>query len=131
MSTHPPTTCRSMPCFTIQAIRAGISDSGLEIGRVGLPPANDKAMLPSASICRTEGKRALSARMAVKSCGGTMCAWQSTIMVRPSLRSRLLDRFAKFSDLERKRIHGNAQGTQRVIHGIGDCGGRAEIAGLA
>ena len=31
-----------MPCLDIQASRAGISDSGFDTGRVGLPPANAK-----------------------------------------------------------------------------------------
>ena len=46
-----------MPFFTIQATRPAMSESGLETGRVGLAPANEKASEPSCSMGLTEGKR--------------------------------------------------------------------------
>ena len=74
-----------MPCLAIQASRAGISDSGLDTGRVGLPPAKASARLPLSAISRTLGNFAASLRIAANRSGGTRWAWQSTIIQFPFL----------------------------------------------
>ncbi len=74
-----------MPCLAIQATRPAMSDSGLDTGRVGLPPAKASARLPPSSISRTLGNFAASLRIAASNSGGTRCAWQSTIIQFPFL----------------------------------------------
>ena len=88
-----------MPCLAIQASRAGISDSGLDTGRVGLPPAKANARLPPSSICRTLGNFAASLRIAASSSGGTRWAWQSTIIQFPFLARAAAIRSPSFDTL--------------------------------
>ena len=64
----------------IHWIRPATSVSGLETGRVGLPPAKANPRLPPSSISFTDGKFVLAARMASSSAGGTRWAWQSMII---------------------------------------------------
>ena len=56
MSSQPPTTWRSIFCSSIHFSRAGMSLSGFDTGRVGLPPAKEKPRLPPSSISRIDGK---------------------------------------------------------------------------
>src|SRR5579871_330027 len=131
MSTQPPQTCLSMPCFCIQTTRAATSESGFETGRVGLPPAKAKARLPASSMTRTLGKRTCSLRMASSRLAGARWAWASTIIRRVSLVAGSGDHVAKLRDFHRELADGNAERLERVVDRARERRRRAEIAGFA
>src|SRR5262245_32049439 len=79
MSTQPPTTWRSMPCWSIQARRPARSDSGFDTGRVGLRPANAKARLPASSMTFSEGNRSLFLLTSTRRSGATRLACDSML----------------------------------------------------
>ena len=123
LTRRPPPACR-FACFVIQATRPAISDSGLDTGRVGLPPAKANARLPPSSISRTLGNFAASLRIAASRSGGTRWAWQSTIIQFPLLARASAIQVAEHRHLDRQRVDGNAERAQRVVDGIGDRGRR-------
>src|SRR3546814_3668080 len=62
MIRRPPRSTRTDTLFPYTTLFR--SPSGLETGRVGLPPAKEKARLPPSSIRRTDGKFAALLRIA-------------------------------------------------------------------
>src|SRR3546814_5809173 len=86
MSSQPPTTWRSIFWPSIHCRRPARSPSGLETGRVGLPPAKEKARLPPSSIRRTDGKYAALLRIASSRPGGTRRSEEHTSELQSLMR---------------------------------------------
>src|SRR3954451_15395522 len=132
MSSQPPTTWRSIFCSSIHFRRDGRSLSGLDTGRVGLPPAKEKPRLPLSSIRRIEGKLSACARIASSRLGGTRWAWQSMIILLARVALlRIRDGIADRGDADGKLVEGNAERRHAIVDRAGDRRGRAEITAFA